>query len=129
MLAANQKLSGLRAAFERVPKMAMIELATVREHCRIDDDDTSEDSLLDLYTGAAKRYVEKWTRRKLYETNADPGFDTDEDRLLVDDDVRTAMLLLIGHWFSNREAVSANSANEVPLAVEALLQPYRIYGV
>lgn len=112
-----------------VSAMAMIELITVRAHCRIDEDDTSEDSLLNIYTGAAKRYVEKWTRRKLYETNADPGFDTDEDRLLLDDDVRTAMLLLIGHWFANREAVTANSASEVPLAVEALLQPYRIYGV
>lgn len=113
-----------------VLEMAMIELATVREHCRIDEDDTSEDSLLDIYTGAAKRYVETWTRRKLYETNTDPGFDTDEDRLLVDDDVRTAMLLLIGHWYTNREAVNiGNITSSVPLAVEALLQSYRIYGV
>lgn len=113
-----------------VSLMAMIELAIVREHCRIDDDDTSEDSLLSIYIGAAKRYVETWTRRKLYETNADPGFDTDEDRLLLDDDVRTAMLLLIGHWFANREAVSVGvNASEVPLAVEALLQPHRIYGL
>jgi hypothetical protein len=110
--------------------MAMIELVTVRAHCRIDEDDTSEDSLLSIYTGAAKRYVETWTRRKLYETNADPGFDTDEDRLLLDDDVRTAMLLLVGHWYSNREAVNiGNITSEVPLAVEALLQPYRIYGL
>ncbi|ORM66145.1 head-tail connector protein [Pantoea rwandensis] len=108
----------------------MIELATVREHCRIDEDDTSEDNLLSIYTGAAKRYVETWTRRKLYVTNADPGFDTDEDRLLLDDDVRTAMLLLIGHWYANREAVNiGNITSEIPLAVDALLQPHRIYGV
>lgn len=110
--------------------MAMIELITVRAHCRIDEDDTSEDSLLSIYAGAAKRYVETWTRRKLYETNDDPGFDTDQDRLLLDDDVRTAMLLLVGHWYSNREAVNiGNITSEVPLAVEALLQPYRIYGL
>lgn len=107
----------------------MIELSTVREHCRIDEDDNSEDSLLSIYSGAAKKYVETWTRRTLYQANADPGFDSDENRLLLDDDIRMAMLLLIGHWFANREAVSGNSLNEVPLAVEAILQPYRIYGV
>lgn len=112
-----------------VSAMEMIELVTVRTHCRIDEDDTSEDSLLTIYTGAAKRYVETWTRRKLYVTNSDPGFTTDEDHLLLDDDVRTAMLLLIGHWYSNREAVSDKNISEVPLAVGALLQPYRIYGV
>lgn len=110
--------------------MAMIDLSTVKEHCRIDEDDTSEDSLLSIYTGAAKRYVETWTRRTLYTTNAEPGFETDEYRLLIDDDVRTAMLLLIGHWFANREAVSVGAtANTMPLAVEALLQPYRVYGL
>lgn len=37
-----------------------------------------------------------------------------------------AMLLLIGHWFSVREGVNVgNIVSEVPLAVNALLQPYR----
>ncbi|MCU5775226.1 head-tail connector protein [Winslowiella arboricola] len=108
----------------------MIELPTVKEHCRVDDDFSDDDNLLKIYTGAAKRHVEKWTRRKLYQLNTDPGFETDEDRLLLDDDIRAAMLLLIGHWYSNREAVVIGQAtSEVPFAVEALLQPYRIYGV
>ncbi|WP_199181675.1 head-tail connector protein [Pantoea sp. ICBG 1758] len=107
----------------------MIELMTVKTHCRIDDDDTSEDDLLTIYIGAAKRHVETFTRRTLYATNTDPGYESDEDRLLLDDDVRTAMLLLAGHWFANREAVSDKSLSEIPLAVNALLQPYVIYGV
>lgn len=107
----------------------MIELITVKTHCRIDDDDTSEDDLLTIYIGAAKRHVENFTRRTLYATNTDPGFESDEDRLLLDDDVRTAMLLLVGHWFANREAVSDKSLSEIPLAVNALLQPWVIYGV
>lgn len=107
----------------------MIEISTVREHCRIDADDTSEDSILTIYIGAAKRHIEKWTRRNLYETNADAGFDTDEDRLLLDDDIRLVILLLVGHWYANREAVSDKNTSEMPLAVDALLQPYRIYGL
>ncbi|WP_231359846.1 head-tail connector protein [Escherichia coli] len=110
--------------------MAFLEPSLVRSHCRIDDDFTCDDNLLEIYTGAAARYVETWTRRKLYKTNDEPGFADDADRLLLNDDVRTAMLLLIGHWYANREAVNiGNITSAVPFAVEALLQPYRIYGV
>lgn len=35
-----------------------------------------------------------------------------------------AMLLLIAHWYKNREAVTANQPFTVPLAVEALCAPY-----
>lgn len=108
----------------------MIELSTVKEHCRIEPDFTDDDNLLGIYSGAASRYVQTWTRRTLYQLNTDPGYDTDEDRLLLDDDIRAAMLLLIGHWYANRETVGVGvSATEVPFAVEALLQPYRIYGL
>lgn len=40
--------------------------------------------------------------------------------------IKQALLLLIGHWFMNREAVSVGAAvNEMPLAVESLLRPYK----
>lgn len=108
----------------------MLELSIIKEHCRIDDDFTADDSLLGIYGGAALRYVETWTRRKLYETDATTGFTEDEAPLLLGDDIRAAMLLLICHWYSNREAVNiGNITTAVPFAVEALLQPYRIYGV
>jgi Phage gp6-like head-tail connector protein len=38
--------------------------------------------------------------------------------------MRQAMLLLIGHWYSRREAVAAGAAVELPLAVDALLASY-----
>lgn len=108
----------------------IVSLDTVREHCRIDPGDNGENSLLTIYIGAAKRHIERWTRRNIYETNADPGFSTDENRLLLDDDIRLVVLLLVGHWYENREAsVTGVSVSTLPLAVEALLQPYRIYGL
>jgi uncharacterized phage protein (predicted DNA packaging) len=108
----------------------MVDLDVVKQHCRIDTDFTGDDALLTLYTGAAARYVQTWTRRTLYEKEDSPGYADDPDPILLNDDVKAAMLLLIGHWYANRETVSVGqTVAEVPFAVEALLQPYRIYGV
>lgn len=42
--------------------------------------------------------------------------------------IKHAMLLLIGHWYENREAVG-QAMQEVPLAVDALLSNYRTFVV
>ncbi|EPY7018593.1 head-tail connector protein [Klebsiella michiganensis] len=108
----------------------MLELEVVKEHCRIEPDFTDDDSILTLYIGAASRYVETWTRRKMYESETSEGYADDPDSILLGDDVKAAMLLLIGHWYEHRETVVVGqTAIEAPFAVEALLQPYRIYGL
>lgn len=40
--------------------------------------------------------------------------------------IKHAMLMLVAHWYENREAVSQNAGQEVPLAVQNLLNPYRL---
>lgn len=41
--------------------------------------------------------------------------------------IRSAMLLLIGNWYENREAVNiGNITSEIPMGVQHLLQPYRL---
>lgn len=46
----------------------------------------------------------------------------------VPDPIRQAILLLIGHWYENREAVVIGATpSEVPLAVGSLIAPYRVY--
>ncbi|MDU7389335.1 head-tail connector protein [Atlantibacter hermannii] len=107
----------------------MLDLDLVRKHCRIDDDFSGDDDLLAIYIGAAVRHVETWTRRTLYETATSPGYDENADHLLLTDDVKAAMLLLIGHWYENREATTPGQIMALPFAVDALLQPYRIYGM
>ena len=49
------------------------------------------------------------------------GYETTPDAL------NAAVLLLVGHWYKNREAVTLNTTNpaELPLAVEALCKDYR----
>ena len=46
--------------------------------------------------------------------------------MVVEDDVKIAMLLLMGHFFMNREAVTTNAVHELPLGVRALLWPHRV---
>lgn len=42
--------------------------------------------------------------------------------------IEQAILLLVGHLYENREASSALSLKNIPLGVDALLNPYRFYG-
>ncbi|HAD39023.1 uncharacterized phage protein (possible DNA packaging) [Plesiomonas shigelloides] len=108
----------------------MLSLELVKQHCRIEPNFVDDDTLLNTYISAAVRFVEKKTDRKLYESESDDGFAQDEDALLLDADITAAMLLMIGHWYSNREAVSQNDATSVmPLAAEDILQFYRFYGL
>jgi uncharacterized phiE125 gp8 family phage protein len=43
--------------------------------------------------------------------------------------IKHAILLLVGHWYANREAVSESQMSELPMAVDALIRPYRRVGV
>lgn len=44
--------------------------------------------------------------------------------------IHQALLLLIGHWYANRETVVLGStAIELPMATEALLQPFRNWTI
>lgn len=113
----------------------MLELSTIKKHCRVEPDFIDDDALLTLYQDAAARYVEDYTQRKLYRTAEQ--IPTDEDGQPIDDyalvynsAVHAAMLLIIGHWYANREAVNiGNIVAEIPMGTEALLRPYRVMGV
>lgn len=41
-------------------------------------------------------------------------------------DLRQAMLLLIGHWYENREAALAGDLKSIPLGVDRILRKYRV---
>lgn len=47
----------------------------------------------------------------------------------VPSSIKSAMLLLIGHWYTNREAVNVgNITSEIPVAAPALLWPYKAFA-
>ncbi|ABU76299.1 head-tail connector protein [Cronobacter sakazakii] len=108
----------------------MLTKEQVKHHCNIEPDFTEDDNWIENSIKAAARYVETWTRRRLYEKADDPLYMADPDALLYGEDVEMAMLMLIAHWYTNRETVSTGSTTSaLAFSTEALLQPYRIYGL
>lgn len=93
----------------------MIELSRVKLHLRVDHDE--EDALIQGYLDAAQVHVEQHCDRTLVEVNP-----TGPEQMLLTKDVEHAILLLVGHWYANREAVVIGTiASDVPLAVDRLL--------
>lgn len=86
----------------------------LRQQCRIDD--PAEDSLLTTYAMAARKRAENYVNRKIYD-NAVPEHDS--EGLLLSEDIKLAIMLAVGFWYSSREA------DEVPAGFYSLLQPYR----
>ncbi|EGT4335034.1 phage gp6-like head-tail connector protein [Cronobacter malonaticus] len=108
----------------------MLTKEQVKHHCNIEPDFTEDDNWIENSIKAAARYVETWTRRRLYEKADDPLYMADPDALLYGEDVEMAMLMLVAHWYTNRETVSTGSTTSaLAFSTEALLQPYRIYGL
>lgn len=127
----------------------MLSLEQIKQHCRLELDETDEDVLLQAYAGAARRQVEKETGRRLFwvvlpdDAPADAQSDeaylrnllpsgAPDNALPVTDDVELAMLLLVAHWHRNREPVTESTlggSKALPLAFDALVQPYRWFSL
>ena len=92
----------------------MLDLGLVKEHLRVDDD--QDDTLIAAYVDAAVEYVQQHCDRRIVEVPETPA------EMALTRDVQQAILLLVGHWYANREDVVVNAtANRVPMGVEALL--------
>ncbi|MCP9266854.1 head-tail connector protein [Xenorhabdus sp. XENO-1] len=91
-------------------------LDLLRQQCRLDSDNPTEDDLLDTYSRAAIKRAESYLNRRLYEDSVP---ENDPDGLLVTDDVALAIMLTVGFWYDNRDAQS------FPKGFQALLEPYR----
>jgi hypothetical protein len=101
----------------------MIDLATAKNHLRVDGSD--EDALIQLYLDAAVNTFETWTNRQLV-ADADPLPDPVGNALHATRSIDQGVLLLVGHWYANREAVTGGIVTaEMPMATRALWMPHR----
>ena len=103
--------------------MSIVTLAQAKLHLRVDG--TDEDTLIQVYLNAAERSIANYLNRELYETDAG----SDLDGLVMNDAIKGAVLLQVGHLYANRESVSQQPGNymlELPLGLKWLVDPYRI---
>lgn len=96
--------------------MASVDIALLKQHVRADDF-SDDDIYLTHLLEAAETYVCSATNRT-------------SDELLQDDGklpatIQQAVLMIAGHWYNQREAVSGVQMAEVPYTLQALIKPYR----
>ncbi|VVE28280.1 hypothetical protein PPN31114_03517 [Pandoraea pneumonica] len=111
----------------------LVTYAEVWRHLRLRGSppaDGGSDPHVELLAKAAQRKIENDTGRKLYPAEEKLPEDAPESAMAVTEDVRVAMLMLIGHWYEHREAVGDGAQlYTVPLAYEALVGPYRWFSL
>lgn len=95
----------------------MISLTLLKKHVRADDFD-DDDDLLQHYLDAATTVVITATNRTVEELTAIGGGE-------VPTPLVQAVMMLAGHWYNQRESVSASQMYEVPDALASLVKPYR----
>ncbi|MDY7584731.1 head-tail connector protein [Pseudomonas sp. CCI3.1] len=95
----------------------------MKQQLRVFHDD--EDLLIQGYTDAALSAFEGWTNRTLIDpAHALP--DPPGNAIALSKSILQGALLLIGHWYANRETVAMGmSAIELPMATNALWNPHR----
>jgi len=99
----------------------VIALDQVKKHLRVLH--ANEDDLIDVYINAAECRFEQFTGRKLYEDQAALDADTTPPTYtaVMNDEIKSGCLLLIGHLYANRSEDAA-----MPRAIECLWQGYRV---
>jgi uncharacterized phage protein (predicted DNA packaging) len=99
----------------------MLDLQRIKAHLRVEH--TDEDGLIDGYKAAALVYIEQHCDRKIVDAPSTPS------EMALTSDLEQAALLLIGHWYTSREAVVVGViAATVPLAVDSLLWTRRAFA-
>lgn len=100
----------------------ILSLEQIKAQLRLEVDYTDEDELLSLIGSAVEARTSNYLNRKLYEKEVP---DTDEDGLVVSDDIRQAMLMLCSHFYEHRSTVSDSEMVALPMAFEWFVGPYR----
>lgn len=98
--------------------MATVDLALLKKHVRADDF-ADDDEYLTHLLNAAEQYV--YTATNQTEANL-----LELGGGALPATLQQAVLLIAGHWYNQREAVSGVQMAEVPYTLQALIKPYRI---
>lgn len=98
--------------------MAVVSLALFKKHVNVDDF-TADDEYLTHLLEAAEGSVVTATNRTIEEL-------TDSNGGMFPVPLKHAIMMLAGHWYNQRESVSAVQMHEVPDGLQSLVKPYWI---
>ncbi|MFW8589822.1 head-tail connector protein [Glaciecola sp. 2405UD65-10] len=109
----------------------MITISQCRIQCNLLEDEVEYDPWFKQTIPAAVAFLSNTINRKIYESEDSLLADVNapESAMVITDDLKLALLMLIGHWFLNRESTSAINLNEVPMGFEEITNPYRIINL
>ncbi|QSW37516.1 head-tail connector protein [Leclercia pneumoniae] len=102
----------------------LLTLKEIKRQLRLEEDYSDEDSLLEAFSKAVQARTETYLNRKLYDAVSDIPAD-DPDGLVLPDDIRLGMLLLVTHFYENRSSVTEVEKTEMPQSYTWLVGPYR----
>ncbi len=104
-------------------ELSPAQIVLIKKHLKVDHDD--EDDLIAGYAAASVDYVENYCDGLLVtELTSIAAYEEPPREVLFSPGIWQAMLLLIGHYYENREA-AGDTRSEIPLGVEALLYRHR----
>ena len=103
----------------------LLTMEEIKAHLRQDEDFDADDRHLQLLACAAQKRTETYLNRKLYAPAEDRPADF-PDGLVISDDVKLALLLLVSHFYENRSTVTDVEKMELPMSFNWLVAPYRL---
>ncbi len=110
----------------------LISLEEAKRQCRLELDDATEDEHLSVLISAAIIQIENDTNKQLIAVDQTPVVTPGDSKPQqpLTSALRMAALMLISHWYTNREAVVTGTiATTIPLAYASLIQAYRELAV
>lgn len=100
----------------------IVPLSVIKKHIRTERDD--EDDYLLMLLDAAVCHCQDYTGLELVSDVNEPGHDVP-----LYPAIRHGLLLLIGHWYENREMVTEKALSEAPAGTYDLWNPYVQYDL
>ena len=97
--------------------MAVVSLALFKKHVRADDF-ADDDEYLEHLLETAESAVITATNRTQEELEQMGGG-------AVPTPIKHAIMMLVAHWYNQRESVSSVQMHAVPDSLQALIKPYR----
>lgn len=104
----------------------MARFPTVEEakrHLRIENDE--EDGEIALLIEGSREAIESFLNKKVYDETEQAS---DPEGTPLNNKMKIAQLLIIGHWYRNRENSSEKSLSDIPYGARDILIPMRKFN-